>query len=467
MNPRKTKGRLIQIRLLVAVAVLALPLVAQAANLSTNSSTTTTSIPWSQIGAKAAADYHGDGLAVMPTASGARLHCVFQRLDGEATREGLWLTSTVTNTVADRFQVKATAMGRISRCAPGVAGERSGYQETALPATTLPAFGIVSIDGHIARFNRPGLVEEYSVSLDGVRQDFLVTEKSPGTGELQVRLAVSGAQVAQTSGGAELLLAKSGRKIAYSRMRVTDATGRELQARIEVADDHSGVRWQAERDTAFASPLIALAESTARGSKAPSPLRSASAFHALRVVVDDTEAVYPVEVDPTFSDANWVSLGGIPGADSDVYATTVDGSGNLCIGGLFTVVGDTNANYIAQWNGSSWSALGSGMNNTVHALAVSGGTLYAGGYFTTAGGSAANYIAQWNGTSWSTLSSGMNSNVNALTVSGGTLYAGGGFTTAGGSAANAIAQWNGSSWSTLGSGMNSNINALTVSGGTL
>ena len=59
---------------------------------------------------------------------------------------------------------------------------------------------------------------------------------------------------------------------------------------------------------------------------------------------------------------------------------------------------------IAKWNGSSWSALGSGMGRGdigVIALAVSGSDLYAGGYFTTAGGSAANYIAKWNGSSWS------------------------------------------------------------------
>jgi hypothetical protein len=108
----------------------------------------------------------------------------------------------------------------------------------------------------------------------------------------------------------------------------------------------------------------------------------------------------------------------------------------------------------------------------VYALAVSGGTLYAGGYFTTAGGSAANYIAQWNGSSWSAARFGDGAiryyaRVAALAVSGGTLYAGGEFTTAGGSAANDIAQWNGSSWSALGSGMNGTVYALAVSGGTL
>src|SRR5262249_22518513 len=56
-------------------------------------------IPWSQLGAKAGADYKGDGLAVFPTAEGAQLRCVFQRLEAEATREGLWLTSTATNAV--------------------------------------------------------------------------------------------------------------------------------------------------------------------------------------------------------------------------------------------------------------------------------------------------------------------------------------------------------------------------------
>jgi hypothetical protein len=39
------------------------------------------SIPWDQIGAKAEADCQDDGLKVTATAEGARLDCVFQRME--------------------------------------------------------------------------------------------------------------------------------------------------------------------------------------------------------------------------------------------------------------------------------------------------------------------------------------------------------------------------------------------------
>lgn len=169
--------------------------------------------------------------------------------------------------------------------------------------------------------------------------------------------------------------------------------------------------------------------------------------------------------------SSWSPLG--LGTNGQVSALTVydDGSGPaLYAGGEFTEAGGNQANHIARWDGSSWSALGSGLDANfsplVNALAVyddgSGPSLYAGGNFTQAGGSSANFVARWDGSSWSAVGSGTSGTVNSLTVyddgTGPALYAGGFFSGAGGNSANRIARWDGSSWSALGSGM---------SGGTL
>jgi hypothetical protein len=504
-------------------------------------------IPWSELGAKAGADYKGDGLAVTPDGDGARLHCAFQHLDGEATREGLWLTSTAINSLKDRFRVVATAVGRRPSMEADEVTSLKSHSESgneSEPCTGSPIVrtGTVLVEGKLVRFTRPGLVEEYSVSMDGVRQDFLVPERPAGGGDLAVRLAVSGARVEPSAGGAQLVLENCGRKIAYSRLRVTDATGKELTARMEVI----GSDGESQRDS-IAQPRVASPPATLGQARAqvttlkglhhaahpdrdqkydasplgleissrstprvarrtrnpglmdaiPSGLSASTAERqtktqpegrapTLVMLVNDTDAVYPVRIDPTFSDANWISMGGVPGADNLVFAVVADGAGNVYIAGSFTAVGDSLANHIAKWNGNSWSALGSGMsgamNARVSALAVSGNNLYAGGQFTDAGGIAATNIAQWNGSSWSALDSGLmgpddypfyGGAVSALVVSGSNVYAGGTFTTAGGIPATNIAKWNGSSWSSLGSGISGNnnlffgsvaVHALAVSG---
>jgi hypothetical protein len=127
------------------------------------------------------------------------------------------------------------------------------------------------------------------------------------------------------------------------------------------------------------------------------------------------------------------------GVNGAVLALAVSGT-NLFAAGAFTMAGGVLVNHIAQWNGSSWSALGSGVNDWIWALAVSGNNLYAGGDFTTAGGVSVNNIAQWNGSNWSALGSGVNSSVYALAVSGTSLFAGGQFTTAGTNASAYVAE---------------------------
>ncbi len=373
----------------------------------------------------AGTQYQGDGLSVSPTPEGVRLRCVFQKLEGQVTRAGLWLASTVTNTVDERFRVRAAEVGRVTPWAPGAANKTSNLQH-ATCNTRLQTAGNVSVNGQTVRFDRPGLVEEYSVSMDGVRQDFVVTQRPDGNGALRVELDVTGAKAQALGNGARLVLGGSGRKLAYSRLHVMDAAGKELTARMEVISDTR-----------------------------------------LAVLVEDTTAAYPVRIDPTFSDENWVSMGGFPGVNDTIQAAVVDDSGNLYIGGGFTIVGEVLANSVAKWNGSTWSALGSGLNGWVGALAVSGNDLYVGGDFTTAGGSSANRVAKWDGSTWSALGTGLNSDAYALAVSGNDLYVGGGFTTAGGSSANRVAKWNGSAWSALGTGLNSGAYALAVSGSDL
>ena len=169
-------------------------------------------------------------------------------------------------------------------------------------------------------------------------------------------------------------------------------------------------------------------------------------------------------------------MGRSDGYGPEVFALAVSET-NLYAGGWFTIAGGTSAINIAKWNGSAWSALGSGINVSggVHALAVVRTNLYAGGYFTAAGGVSANDIAKWDGSAWSALGSGLSGVVApwvyALAVSGTDLYAGGRFTNAGGVSVNYIAKWDGSAWSALGSGLGASgpnvqpsVSALAVSG---
>lgn len=127
-----------------------------------------------------------------------------------------------------------------------------------------------------------------------------------------------------------------------------------------------------------------------------------------------------------------------------VGSLVMNSADHLYAAGQFTNAGSVMANYVAEWDGSNWSALGAGMNYYVFTLALDPAqNLYAAGQFTNAGGIYASGIAKWDGTAWSALGSGLNNTVISLAADGaGRLYAGGVFTAAGTNVSAYVAQAN-------------------------
>ena len=99
-----------------------------------------TAVPWSAVGAEAGKQYTNEGLSVTAAPGSARLLCVFQRLEGMAMADGLWLTSTVTNAPADRFRVCASALGRVPELRE--AGEAAGGSDYAAVSIALKRFAL-------------------------------------------------------------------------------------------------------------------------------------------------------------------------------------------------------------------------------------------------------------------------------------------------------------------------------------
>jgi trimeric autotransporter adhesin len=162
--------------------------------------------------------------------------------------------------------------------------------------------------------------------------------------------------------------------------------------------------------------------------------------------------------------SSWSALGS--GLSAPVVSLKVFDAGNgaaLYAGGDFLSTGDgtTHLGRIGRWDGSSWSGLAGDANAQVTALEVfdpgTGPALYAGGSFTMVSGVSAR-VASWDGAAWSPLGGGgWGGHVKSLAVhdggAGARLIAGGLFQLSGGGPGNGIASWDGLAWSTLGSGV--------------
>jgi hypothetical protein len=195
------------------------------------------------------------------------------------------------------------------------------------------------------------------------------------------------------------------------------------------------------------------------------------------------------------------TLPGATGSGAEVVALAQDAT-HVYAGGTFSAIGGTLANNVAAWDGTQWSAMGTGFDGSpVSALAFStDGTLYAAAFndFLFSGG-----IYTWDGTTWNLLTDQIFSAVHAMVAwrdvmlvgtdsglyvlaSDGTLSnlgtsgpdsavraidvidanhlcVGGEFNTLEGGTVNAnfVACWDGTAWTQLGDGLPSSVYSLT------
>ncbi len=135
---------------------------------------------------------------------------------------------------------------------------------------------------------------------------------------------------------------------------------------------------------------------------------------------------------------------------------TADYNGGLVVGGSFAIAGSVPASNIAIWNGSTWSALGSGLGgggDGVFALAVYNNELYAGGVFI---GDNIKGLAKWNTSTGTWVSVDFPTEairrIQAMHVFDDKLWVVGSFKYINGIVCHGIASWNGSNWSNINPG---------------
>ena len=143
------------------------------------------------------------------------------------------------------------------------------------------------------------------------------------------------------------------------------------------------------------------------------------------------------------------------GFGNRVTCLAVSTNNELYVGGWFTNAINTagqnvGMRFIARWDGNNWTNVGGGFNNWVYALACGeDGAVYAGGSFTNANAYGATpalgtmRIAKWDGSNWSQMGSGFNDSVlsSVWDMNTHSLIAGGFFKLAGGSSCWYVARW--------------------------
>lgn len=158
----------------------------------------------------------------------------------------------------------------------------------------------------------------------------------------------------------------------------------------------------------------------------------------------------------------------IPGSNVGVRDFTF-ASNHLFATCEFTEIGGTQANKIAGYNGSVWSAMGCGLEEgSIYEMLEYKGELYVTGQFEEIGCISASNIARWNfeNNTWNDVAGGLTGGNSpfgyALVVYKDELYVGGQFEQAGDIHSVNIAKWNGIEWIAVGNMEGGSVRELVV-----
>ena len=165
-----------------------------------------------------------------------------------------------------------------------------------------------------AAYGSGAFTETFKPTEVGIEQSFQVKRPVTGTGPLVIDVPVTGV-IAASNGGSIELRGHSGEvQATYSGLRATDSKGKVLRARM----------------------------------------RAQSAGHVIAIKIDDAGAIYPITIDPT-----WTQVQELTGTGPGTFGTTLAMSGTTAVIGDFEHTLDGNADqgevYIFTLSGGSWS----------------------------------------------------------------------------------------------------------------
>jgi len=233
----------------------------------------TTSISMANLGKEA--DKKVDKQLPYFDGSAAIIERPLQAMRGVLTADGLVVKSTTNEEGVGNFNLRPLSYSK-------------GEQITV-------ASGMISIENNAVMLHRGNLTERFTASTDGIRQDFILANAPVGTLDLSVMLELKGATATNSAQGVSIEM-YNGRKLEYHNLYITDANGKVLKGEMK----------------AISEGLIA-------------------------INVNDANAVYPLTIDPTITDADWTAFNtSIPGTNGVIKAVIASGT-DIYIGGTFSL----------------------------------------------------------------------------------------------------------------------------------